>query len=77
MGKKEWSAYRLGVFEARPLKAVNLDDVMLLAYPEEQELYVSRFNQTLTTEQGPVTTRKRLYWKRSDRQWRIVSEDAG
>jgi murein L,D-transpeptidase YafK len=77
MDKKKWSAYRLGVFEARPLKAVNLDDVMLLADPEEQELYVSRFNQTLTTDQGPVTTRKRLYWKRSDKEWRIVSEDAG
>jgi murein L,D-transpeptidase YafK len=78
MDKEEWSAYRLGVFEARPLKALNLDDVMLLADPEEQELYVSRFNQTLTTDQGPVTMRKRLYWKRSsDTQWRIVSEDAG
>ena len=77
MNKEEWSAYRLGVFEARRLNALNLDDVMLLADPEEQELYVSRFQQTLVTEYGPVTTRKRLYWKRTDKAWRIVAEDAG
>jgi murein L,D-transpeptidase YafK len=77
MDKEEWSAYRLGVFEARALNALNLDDVMLLADPEEQELYVSRFQQTLVTEYGPVTTRKRLYWKRTGEAWRIVAEDAG
>lgn len=77
MDKEEWSAYRLGVFGARPLDAMNIDDVLLLADPEVDGLYVSRFNQTMTTEHGPVTTRKRLYWTRSDAQWRIVSEDAG
>ena len=77
MDKGEWSAYRMGVFEARQLDAIKLDDVMLLADPEERELYVSRFNQTMLTAQGPVTTRKRLYWRRSDSEWRIVSEDAG
>jgi hypothetical protein len=77
MDKEHWSAYRLGVFGARKLDAVELHDVMLLADPEEQELFVSRFNQTLKTENGPVTTRKRLYWRRNGNEWRIVSEDAG
>lgn len=77
MDKEAWSAYRLGAFAARELAAVNLQDVMLLADPEEQELFVSRFRQTLMTEHGPVTTRKRLYWKRNGREWHIVSEDAG
>lgn len=76
MDKQEWSAYRLGVFGARQLAAVNLQDVMLLADPEEHELFVSRFKQTLMTEHGPVTTRKRLYWRRNGSEWRIVSEDA-
>ncbi|MCH7853529.1 MAG: L,D-transpeptidase family protein [Proteobacteria bacterium] len=77
MDKQKWSAYRLGVFGARQLAAVNLQDVMLLADPEEQELFVSRFKQTLMTEHGPVTTRKRLYWRRTGSEWRIVAEDAG
>jgi len=76
MAKAAWSAYRLGAFGARRLHSVDLQDVMLLADPEEQELFVSRFNQTLTTANGPVTTRKRLYWRRNDKEWRIVSEDA-
>lgn len=74
MGKAAWSEYRLEAFGARQLDSVNLNDVMLLADPEEQELFVSRFNQTLMTEHGSVTTRKRLYWRRNDGEWRIILE---
>jgi hypothetical protein len=78
MSRDDWSSYKLGVFEARQLQGVALDDVMLLADPEVKDLYLSRFTQILLTNNGPVTTTKRLYWRRSDdRQWRIVSEDSG
>jgi len=78
MNKGKWSSYRLGVFEARPLDGVTIDDVMLLADPEEPNLYLSRFTQVLRTSSGPVTTTKRLYWRRQDgRRWEIVSEDSG
>jgi hypothetical protein len=78
MDKSEWSAYRLGVFEARPLAGVTLDDVMLLADPEEPNLYLSRFTQILSTTTGPVTTTKRLYWRRKyGNRWEIVTEDSG
>jgi len=78
LDRDAWSSYRLGVFEARPLAGVELDDVMLVADPEVPDLYLSRFTQILNTEAGPVTTTKRLYWRRSDgSRWRIVSEDSG
>ncbi len=78
LDRDQWSSYRLGVFEARQLASVDLDDVMLVADPEVPDLYLSRFTQVLNTEAGPITTTKRLYWRRSDgSQWRIVSEDAG
>lgn len=78
MDRATWSAYRLGVFEARQLEGVTLDDVMLVADPEVQDLYLSRFKQILMTDHGPVTTTKRLYWRRgSGSQWKIVSEDSG
>ena len=77
LDKAEWSTYRLGVFEARELEAVELDDVLLLADPEEAGLYLSRFTQVLTTSAGQVRTTKRLYWKRDEEHWKIVSEDAG
>lgn len=78
MDKSEWSSYRLGVFGARRLAGVSIDDLMLLADPEEPALYLSRFTQVLLTEAGAVTTRKRLYWRRTDgSRFEIVAEDAG
>ena len=78
MDKADWSSYRLGVFGARELKGVTIDDVMLLADPEEPNLYLSRFTQVLLTDTGAVTTTKRLYWRRQEgSRWEIVSEDSG
>ena len=78
MDKKEWSSYRLRVFEARPLNGATVNDVMLLADPEEPNLYLSRFTQVLSTATGPVTTTKRIYWRRNEgNRWEIVTEDSG
>ena len=78
MDKDEWSSYRQGVFAERRLAGVMIDNVMLLADPEEPNLYLSRFTQVLQTDTGPVKTTKRLYWRRGeDQRWEIVSEDSG
>jgi len=78
MNRDAWSSYRGGVFAARTLSGVTLDDVMLVADPETPELYLSRFTQVLATDSGSVTTTKRLYWRRTNgNQWHIISEDAG
>ena len=55
-----------------------IDQVMLLADPEAERLYLSRFRQTIMSERGPVVTTKRLYWRReADGKLRIVVEDNG
>ena len=78
MDRRAWSAYRMNVFEARTFDSVVVEDVMLVADPEEPELFLSRFTQVLATVDGPVRTVKRLYWRRTeDRRWQIVSEDSG
>jgi hypothetical protein len=78
MDRDDWSSYRLGVFDARQLDGVTLNDVMLLADPETAGLFLSRFTQVLMTSSGPVQTTKRLYWRRTDgNTWKIVAEDAG
>lgn len=78
MDKAAWSEYLLKVFEARRLIEVRLDDLMLLADPEEAGLYISRFTQVLATSEGAVESSKRLYWRREKSDtWRIVSEDSG
>ena len=77
MNKQQWAAFKLGVFQARELQGINLDDVLLLGDPEVPGLYLSRFEQTLQTADGQVQIRKRLYWRRGADGWRIVSEDVG
>lgn len=78
MDRDSWASFRYNVFNARQLGGVTLADVMLVADPEVPELYLSRFTQVLQTDDGPVTTTKRLYWRRSEgNEWKIVSEDAG
>jgi len=78
MDRARWAAFRLGVFEARPLEKLTLDDIMLVADPEVPDLYLSRFTQVLTTESGPVTSTKRLYWRLGETgDWKIVAEGAG
>jgi ketosteroid isomerase-like protein len=76
MNKEEWSVHQTGVIESQQINGMTIDNVMLLADPEERNLYLSRFSQVLYTNKGPVKSTKRLYWRRSeDQRWEIVSED--
>ena len=78
MDKEAWASYRLGVLEARDLESVNIQNVLLVADPEEPGLYLSRFTQEFVTDVGTVRTTKRLYWlRRGDNFWQIVAEGAG
>ncbi len=78
MDKATWSSYRLGAFDARDIESVKLDDVLLIADPEEAGLYLSRFTQEFVTNGSTVRTTKRLYWLRQeDNSWQIVAEGAG
>lgn len=78
MDKEAWASYRLGVFDARDLESVDLENVLLIADPEEPGLYLSRFTQEFDTGNGTVTITKRLYWQRRENSfWKIVAEDSG
>jgi len=77
LDREGWAAYRLASFAARRA-TVALDELLLLADPEEAGLYISRFEQTLGLASGPVTFVKRLYWRLGEQgEWRIVAEDTG
>ena len=78
MNKKEWSSWRMNELEASPLEAIEISNLMLMADPEVDDLYLSRFTQVLSTKNGPVRMTKRLYWRRSENNtWRIVAEGSG
>jgi murein L,D-transpeptidase YafK len=78
MDKDVWASYRLGVFGARTVDLVELENVLLLADPEEPGLYLSRFTQEIVSDNGTIKITKRLYWqRRKDNIWEIVVEDSG
>jgi murein L,D-transpeptidase YafK len=78
MSRDEWFRYRLQTSGSRPIEDFAVDDVLLLADPEEEGLYLSRFRQQVTEAGHTVTTTKRLYWRESaGGGFQIVAEDNG
>ena len=78
MNREEWSAYRVQTIGVRSIDEFTLDEVLLLADPEEDGLYLSRFRQFINESGHPIETTKRLYWRRSpDGDLKIVAEDNG
>ena len=75
---EQWAALRLSTLPARNISDVSVDDLLLLGYPGEDGLYLSRFRQSITEEGATRSTVKRLYWRRDDSgELRIVAEDNG
>ena len=78
MSRPEWLAYRLLSSGSRRIEDFTVEDVLLLADPEENGLYLSRFRQQVTEAGRTVATTKRLYWRKSvSGDFRIVAEDNG
>ena len=78
LNREEWSAYRLQAVAGRSIQDFMLDEIMLLADPEENDLFLSRFRQVIIEDAQTIVTTKRLYWRRSaNGDFRIVAEDNG
>ena len=78
MKLNEWASFRVQTMKDRSRQFVEIENVLLLADPEEPDLYLSRFEQTIRDDEASSTTTKRLYWRRSDAgDWKIVAEDNG
>lgn len=78
MNREEWSAYRVQTVGARPLDDFTVDEVLLLADPEEDGLYLSRFRQRINESGRTIATTKRLYWRKTPQgDFVIVAEDNG
>jgi len=78
MSREEWSAFRLESAGNSPLTEFVIDEVMLLADPEEPGLYISRFRQQSAESGRSVTITKRLYWRATaSGELKVVAEDNG
>lgn len=78
MNKAEWTAFRVQTLADRSIQKVTLGDVLLLGYPEEDGLYLSRFQLRIEESPNAVETTQRLYWRRSGSgALKIIAEDSG
>jgi len=78
MSRDEWIVFRLESAGNRPLTTFVIDEITLLADPEEPGLYVSRFRQKSAEADRSITITKRLYWRAdSAGELKIVAEDNG
>ena len=78
MNKSEWTALLLATVGTRPIQGVKVSDLLLLADPVVDGLYLSRFRLVVTEDNQTIESTKRLYWRRSPNgALRIVAEDVG
>lgn len=75
MNLRAWQSYKRRVAKSKKEISVELNDVSIFAYPDEDDLMVVTFRQHYESNNFNGSARKRQYWRRGDdNRWRIVSE---
>lgn len=78
MNRDEWLALTVRTANERAVDAVAVNDLLLLRYPDEGELYLSRFRFERVENGTTVEIMKRLYWRRDEHgALRIITENDG
>ncbi len=78
MDKQEWSSFLLQTSSQNPPREAAVSDLMLLAYPDEKGLYLSRFQLTPVDGKPATAVTVRLYWRRdASGALKIIVEDSG
>lgn len=78
MNFEEWSSLTLQTQDLNPKRSTIIRDLLLLAYPEENELFLSRFQLVVADDDREVVTTKRLYWRRdTNGALKVIAENEG
>ncbi len=78
MSRDEWLGFRTQAVGSRTLDEIRIANLVLLAEPEEEAVYVARFEQTIVAGDRRIVSMKRLYWERQqDGSLKIIAEDNG
>ena len=78
LSRPKWAALQIEKRSSSGEEHIAISDLLLLAYPEEPGLYLSRFVTEVSSGGTTTKTRTRLYWRRgSDGEFRIVAESNG
>ena len=82
LDKTQWSAMSLQTIGAQPRSRIVIDELLLLAYPEVDGLYFSRFRKNTyrrtTNGETKTSAMKRLFWRRDAHgEFKIIAEGDG
>jgi murein L,D-transpeptidase YafK len=78
MNKSEWSSLSVQTDSLRAIRRVEVSDLLLVGYPGEEGVYLSRFQVEVVEDERRTVTSKRLYWRRDGNgALKIVAEDDG
>ena len=78
MDKSEWSILNLQSASQRAIREITLSELLLLAYPDQEGLYLSRFRQSTKEGEREIISTARLYWRRdASGTLKIIAEDNG
>lgn len=78
MSFDEWASFSVQTLGNRPITEVVVGDLLLLGYPGEEGLYLSRFRQVVTEDGVVKESVQRVYWRRDERgALKIIAEDNG
>jgi murein L,D-transpeptidase YafK len=78
LNKDEWSALVLHANNAEKADSTTVSDLLLVAYPEEEGVYLSRFRLTTVGKEQQTVAIARLYWRRDEHgAFRIIAESRG
>lgn len=71
-----WRDYKRRVGKNKTSIAIELNDISIFGYPDEEGLMVVTFKQHYESNNFNGSAHKRQYWRKgSDNRWRIVNED--
>lgn len=78
MNKTEWTVLSIDTQSSRSIEDVTVSELLLLADPEEDKIYLSRFQLGVREESRTVEVTKRLYWRFTESgDLKIIAEDSG
>tara|TARA_R110002096_G_scaffold154_21_gene880 strand:+ start:1143 stop:2045 length:903 start_codon:yes stop_codon:yes gene_type:complete len=78
LNHSEWLSLLTAGAEGRTIETVDVSELLLLRYPEEDNLFLSRFRLKTVADGTQVESMKRLYWRRDDQgALKIIAENEG
>lgn len=77
MNLNDWKSYKRNVSKGKTHISVELSDLSIFSYPDENDMIVVTFRQHYESNNFNGSTRKRQYWRKGeDKKWRILSEES-